>query len=77
MPDLHFANILHTFFGYVSTNALLYFIGNDLTNGDVIKNALIGISVSAFSAGLAAVMGIKRGECCVKSDGRKNNDAAP
>lgn len=59
---------MHTAFGYISTNALMYFNGMDLTNGNMLKNALIGISVSAFSAGLAAVMSIKRGECCTKTD---------
>ena len=51
---------LQTAIGYVITNVTLYFSGIDFADGDVVKNALIGLAISALSAGAAAVMNIER-----------------
>ncbi len=53
---------LQTAIGYVITNISLSLTGIDFANGDVLKNALIGLAVSAISAGAAAVMNIKTGD---------------
>lgn len=58
---------LQTAVGYVVTNISLYVGGIDYTNGDVLKNAFIGLAVSAISAGLAAVMNL--GEGAYKNNG--------
>lgn len=50
---------LQTAIGYLITNVSLYFGGMDLSNGDIVKDALIGIAVSALSAGAAAVMNME------------------
>ncbi len=57
---------LRTFFqtaiGYLITNVSLYVGGINFNDGDLVKNALFGLCVSAVSAGAAAVMNIERGE---------------
>ncbi len=53
---------LQTAIGYIITNLSLYFGGIDLTNGDVLKHAFIGLAISAISAGSAAVMNLEKGE---------------
>lgn len=58
---------LQTAIGYVITNISLYAAGVDFADGDVVKKALIGLAVSAISAGSAAVMNMKKGED--KNDG--------
>lgn len=52
---------LQTTFGYIVTNVTLYLGGMDYGDGDVLKNALIGLAVAALSAGASAVMNIKEG----------------
>ncbi len=52
---------LQTAIGYAVTNVSLYVGGVDFADGDVLKNALIGLAVSAVSAGASAVMNIKEG----------------
>ena len=58
---------LQTAIGYVLANLSLYIGGVDFNDGNVIKNALIGLAISAFSAGAAAVMNLEKGE--EKQDG--------
>ena len=53
---------LQTAIGYVLTNITLYLSGLNFADGDVVKNALIGLAISALSAGAAAVMNIEKGE---------------
>lgn len=53
---------LQTAIGYVLTNITLYFSGVNFADNDVVKNALIGLAISALSAGAAAVMNIEKGE---------------
>ena len=36
--------------------------GLDFNDGDVVKNALIGLAVAAVAAGASAVMNLKEGE---------------
>ncbi len=52
---------LQTTIGYVVTNVTLYIGGIDFSDGDLLKNALIGLAVAAVSAGASAVMNIKEG----------------
>lgn len=58
---------LQTAIGYLLANVSLYIGGVDFNDGNLVKNALIGLAVSAFSAGAAAVMNIEKGE--EKQDG--------
>lgn len=51
---------LQTVAGYAVTNAALYLGGMDYGDGDMLKNAAIGLAVSAISAGLAAVMNMEQ-----------------
>ena len=53
---------LQTAIGYVLTNVTLYLSGVNFADNDVVKNALIGLAISALSAGAAAVMNIEKGE---------------
>lgn len=53
---------LQTAIGFIITNISLYATGIDFGDGDVVKNALIGLAISAFSAGAAAVMNLGKGE---------------
>ena len=53
---------LQTAIGYVITNISLSLTGIDFADEDVLKNALIGLAVSAISAGAAAVMNMKTGD---------------
>ena len=53
---------LQTAIGYVLTNITLYFSGVNFADNDVVKNALIGLAISALSAGASAVMNIEKGE---------------
>lgn len=59
---------LQTAFGYVVTNAALMLGGLDLTDGNVVKNALIGLAIAAVSAGASAVMNLKEGENTEKTN---------
>ncbi len=52
---------IQTALGYIVTNVTLYLGGINYNDGDVLKNALIGLAVSSLSAGAAAVMNIKEG----------------
>lgn len=53
---------IQTAVGYAVTNVSLCFTGADLANGDYLKDALIGLAVSAISAGIAAVMNLEKGK---------------
>ena len=53
---------LQTAIGYILANLSLYIGGIDFADGNVVKNALVGLAISAFSAGAAAVMNIEKGE---------------
>ena len=53
---------LQTAIGYIITNITLYIGGIDFADGDVLRNALIGLAIAAFSAGSAAVMNIEKAE---------------
>lgn len=53
---------LQTAIGYIITNITLYLGGIDFADGDVLRNALIGLAVAAFSAGSAAVMNIEKAD---------------
>jgi hypothetical protein len=53
---------LQTAIGYLITNISLALTGIDFADGDVLKNTLIGLAVSALSAGAAAVMNIEIGD---------------
>ncbi len=52
---------LQTAIGYILANLSLYIGGIDFADGNVVKNALVGLAISAFSAGAAAVMNIEKG----------------
>lgn len=60
---------LQTAIGYIITNITLHLGGIDFADGDVIRNALIGLAIAAFSAGSAAVMNIEKDGCEVKDAG--------
>lgn len=53
---------LQTAIGYILANVSLYVGGVDFNDGSVLKNALIGLAISAFSAGASAVMNLEKGE---------------
>ena len=53
---------LQTAIGYVITNVSLYFTGIDFNDEGLLKNALIGLAISAFSAGASAVMNLEKGD---------------
>ena len=53
---------LQTTIGYVLANISLHLGGIDFTDDNILKNALAGLVVSAFSAGASAVMNLKKGE---------------
>ena len=53
---------LQTAIGYLITNISLALTGIDFADGDVLKNTLMGLAVSALSAGAAAVMNMKIGD---------------
>ena len=53
---------LQTAIGYVITNVSLYFTGIDFNDESLLKNALIGLAISAFSAGASAVMNLEKGD---------------
>ncbi len=57
-----FRTFIQTALGYVITNVTLALGGLDFNDGDVVKNALIGLAVAAaVAAGASAVMNLKRG----------------
>ncbi|MEE0913731.1 MAG: hypothetical protein U0L76_03990 [Ruminococcus sp.] len=58
---------LQTAIGYILANLSLYISGIDFNDGNVVKNVLIGLAISAFSAGASAVMNLEKGE--EKQDG--------
>lgn len=53
---------LQTAIGYIITNITLYLGGIDFADGDVLRNALIGLAIAAFSAGSAAVMNLEKAD---------------
>lgn len=55
-----FRTFIQTALGYVITNVTLALGGLDFNDGDVVKNALIGLAVAAVAAGASAVMNLKR-----------------
>lgn len=57
-----FRTFIQTALGYVITNVTLALGGLDFNDGDVVKNALIGLAVAAVAAGASAVMNLKEGE---------------
>lgn len=59
---------LQTAIGYIITNITLYLGGIDFADGDVLRNALIGLAIAAFSAGSAAVMNIEKAESKNKTE---------
>ena len=54
---------LQTAIGYILANLSLYISGIDFNDGNVV----IGLAISAFSAGASAVMNLEKGE--EKQDG--------
>lgn len=57
-----FRTFIQTALGYVITNVTLALGGLDFNDGDVVKNALIGLAVAAVAAGASAVMNLTEGE---------------
>lgn len=51
---------IQTALGYAVTNISLVCAGIDFTDGNAVFNVLIGLAVSAVSAGAAAVMNLKK-----------------
>lgn len=47
--------------GYIAVN-LVYVISESIDNYDYLKNALVGLGVSAIAAGLAAIMNLPEKE---------------
>ncbi len=60
---------LQTAIGYVITNVALNLSGVDFSDKNMVKNVLIGLAVSALSAGAAAVMNIEKTEKGENKDG--------
>ena len=59
---------LQTAIGYIITNITLYLGGIDFADGDVLRNALIGLAIAALSAGSAAVMNVEKAESQDKTE---------
>ena len=58
-----FRTFVQTEFGYVVTNIAILSDTEILQNTDILKTTIIGLIISAISAGLAAVMNLpKRGK---------------
>lgn len=53
---------LQTAIGYVVTNISFSLSGVDFADGNVIKNALIGLAIAAVAAGSAAIMNLEKGD---------------
>ena len=53
---------LQTAIGYLLTNVSLHFTGIDFNDENLLKNALVGLAISAFSAGASAVMNLEKGD---------------
>lgn len=60
---------LQTAIGYVITNVALNLSGVDFSDKNMVKNVLIGLAVSALSAGAAAVMNIEKADKGENKDG--------
>ena len=60
---------LQTAIGYFITNVALNLSGVDFSDKNMVKNVLIGLAVSALSAGAAAVMNIEKTEKGENKDG--------
>lgn len=60
---------LQTAIGYVITNVALNLSGVDFSDKNMVKNVLIGLAISALSAGAAAVMNIEKTEKGENKDG--------
>ena len=50
---------IQTACGYFVTNLSLQCAGLDFTDGDAVLNILVGLGISAVSAGVAAAMNLK------------------
>ena len=60
-----FRTFVQTAIGYIVTNIAILSDPETLQNTDILKTTIIGLIISAISAGLAAVMNLpKRGEKC-------------
>ena len=46
--------------GYIGTNLSCAIAGIDFTDGDAVVNVLVGLAISSISAGIAAVMNLKK-----------------
>lgn len=58
-----FRTFVQTAIGYIVTNIAILSDPETLQNTDILKTTIIGLIISAISAGLAAVMNLpKRGE---------------
>lgn len=60
---------LQTAIGYVITNVALNLSGVDFSDKNMVKNVLIGLAISALSAGAAAVMNIEKADKGENKDG--------
>lgn len=60
---------LQTAIGYVITNVALKLSGVDFSDKNMVKNVLIGLAISALSAGAAAVMNIEKADKGENKDG--------
>lgn len=60
---------LQTAIGCVITNVALNLSGVDFSDKNMVKNVLIGLAVSALSAGAAAVMNIEKADKGENKDG--------
>ena len=57
-----FRTFIQTALGYVITNVTLALGGLDFNDGDVVKNALIGLAVAAETESTSEVINLKEGE---------------
>lgn len=55
-----FRTFIQTACGYIVTNVSLVCAGIDFTDGNAVLNVFTGLAISAVSAGVAAVMNIKK-----------------
>ena len=53
---------LQTAIGYVLANISMFLTGVDFNDEGLLKNAIIGLLISAFSAGASAVMNLEKGD---------------
>lgn len=55
-----FRTFVQTAVGYAVTNISLVCANIDFTDGNVVLDVLIGLTISSVSAGIAAVMNLKK-----------------